>query len=635
MHSPVSKTYCFKAIKPVLLVSMLASCFATSAIAEEMAGTEEKTLQPVVVTASRVEQLQKDAIPSTTVITSKMIENNKLSDVPSLLRSEAGIEFSRTGGQGNAVSVFMRGTESRHVLVLLDGIPIQDAVSTGTVDFLSQVQLDQIDRIEVVRGNVSAIYGSGAMGGVIQIFTKQGSGKPSGNVFAEYGTHNTVKFGAGVSGQHDDTRFALSVTRYKTNGFSSMNPDKNSLVNPDDDGDRNVSLNASVSQRLNKDHEIGARFYMYNARFDFDSGSGPEDNAFGKSKQKTASIFSKNRWTKDWLSTVTLSYTDMDRPTQVVNTVPGMWGSNDYKSRYQNQATRIQWENQISLSENWTLTAGVDGTNERGKVGDGYSTHSYDGDKYSAFAGLIGKMGNHNLQANVRYDHVDDAGADTTGYLGYGYDLTSNWKLLASASTSFLAPNLYQRYVPIYGNKDLKSEHSTNYEGGIQYANNKDLLRLTVFQWHTRDLISTDANWNYINIGKAKSTGVELNAATNLVGLDVRANLTWQDPKNRETDKQLLKRAKFFGSLNISKTMGAWYFGGDIQYNGSRDDYKSVVDTYNLNSYWLVNLNARYNINKNVSLYARIENLLNKDYETTYGYEQPGRGAYVGVNFKM
>ena len=111
-----------------------------------------------------------------------------------------------------------------------------------------------------MRGNVSAIYGSGAMGGVIQIFTKQGSGKPSGNVFAEYGTHNTVKFGAGVSGQHDDTRFALSVTRYKTNGFSSMNPDKNSLVNPDDDGDRNVSLNASVSQRLNKDHEIGARF---------------------------------------------------------------------------------------------------------------------------------------------------------------------------------------------------------------------------------------------------------------------------------------------------------------------------------------------------------------------------------------
>ena len=323
MHSPVSKTYCFKAIKPVLLVSMLASCFATSAIAEEIAGTEEKTLQPVVVTASRVEQLQKDAIPSTTVITSKMIENNKLSDVPSLLRSEAGIEFSRTGGQGNAVSVFMRGTESRHVLVLLDGIPIQDAVSTGTVDFLSQVQLDQIDRIEVVRGNVSAIYGSGAMGGVIQIFTKQGSGQ----TFRECFCRSTVRIILSSSGPVFPDSMTIpgllfSVTRYKTNGFSSMNPDKNSLVNPDDDGDRNVSLNASVSQRLNKDHEIGARFYMYNARFDFDSGSGPEDNAFGKSKQKTASIFSKNRWTKDWLSTVTLSYTDMDRPTQVVNTVP-------------------------------------------------------------------------------------------------------------------------------------------------------------------------------------------------------------------------------------------------------------------------------------------------------------------------
>lgn len=632
MQFPVSKSIHISAVKPLLLVSVLASCFATAAIAQDAGNIEEKTLEPVVVTASRVEQLQKDAIPNTTVITSQMIENKKLDDVLSLLRSEAGIEFSRSGGAGTTTSVFMRGTESRHVLVLLDGVPVQDAMTPGTVDILSHIQLDQIDHIEVVRGNVSAIYGSGAMGGVIQIFTKQGSGKPSANVFAEYGRYNTVKLGTGVSGQHENTRFALSLTRYKTNGFSSMDPGKNSMVNPDDDPDRNVSLNATLSQRLNKDHEIGARLFMYNARFDYDGGNGSQEDAFGKSRQKTAALFSKNRWTKDWLSTVTVSYTDIDRRSEVAN-ASSSWGN--YKSRYQSNATRLQWENQFALAENWTLTAGVDAANEKGKFGDGYSRETYTQDKYSAYAGILGKVGAHNLQANVRYDHVEDAGADTTGYLGYGYDLTSNWKLLASASTSFLAPTLNQRYIPIYGNKDLQSEHSTNYEGGIQYSKNRDLVKLTVFQWHTRDLIGYDALYRNINIGKAKNTGVELNAATYLLGLDVRANLTWQDPKNKDTDSQLLKRAKFFGSVNVSKTMGAWYLGGDIQYNGSRQDYKSVIDTYHLESYWLVNLNARYNINKNVSLYARIENLLNKDYETVYGYEQPGRGAYVGVNVKM
>lgn len=214
MHSPVTKSHRLTAIKPLLLVSVLATCFATSAMAQEVTDTEEKTLQPVVVTASRVEQLQKDAIPSTTVITSETIQNKKLADLPSLLRSEAGIEIVRSGGAGSATSVFMRGNESRHLLVLLDGVPVQDTLGAGSTELLSHIQTDQIEHIEVVRGNVSSIYGSGAIGGVIQIFTKQGTGKPTANVFAEYGSHDTVKLGAGVSGKTDaGNRLSLSVTQ--------------------------------------------------------------------------------------------------------------------------------------------------------------------------------------------------------------------------------------------------------------------------------------------------------------------------------------------------------------------------------------------------------------------------------------
>ena len=628
MHSHVSNRRRHLAIKPLLLVSLLTGCFAGAAFAQETGDIKEKTLEPVVVTASRIEQLQKDAIPSTTVITSETIQNKKLADLPSLLKSEAGIDFARTGGAGQTTSVFMRGVNSRQLLVIVDGVPIQDGNELGTPLILEHLQPDQIDRIEVVRGNVSAIYGSGAMGGGIQIFTKQGTGKPTGNVFAEYGSHDTTKSGAGLSGKTEaGTSFALSATRYRTDGFSAMNTRKYPNENSDDDYDRNLSINASLSQKLNEDHELGVRLYMYDAKFEYDGGGWgtPGEYDWGKSKQWIGSVYSKNRITKDWLSTVTVSQAEHRREYNTEYE----YGS-DYKSNMKTETSMFQWNNSIALSSDWMLTAGLDAANEKVK-NDGIS-HSRD--KYSAFAGVLGKIGKHNLQANVRYDHVDDSGADTTGYLGYGYDLTPEWKLLGSVSTSFLAPNLYQQYDPYSGNKDLKSERSTNYEAGIQYAKGKDLVRLSVFEWHTRDLIDYVQTGyytgEYYNVGRAKNTGVELSAQTEIFGLDIGSNLTWQNPKDRETDEQLDRRAKFFGTVNVSKTVGQWYLGGDIQYTGHRPD-----GDHDLGSYTLVNLNARYNINKNISLYARIENLFDKEYETVYGYNQPDRGAYVGVNVKM
>ena len=638
MHSPLFHCRTRSAIKPLLLVSLMASCFAGSAFAQEngRADIDEKTLEPVVVTASRVEQLQKDAIPSTTIITSETIQNKKLADLPSLLRSEAGIEVAGMGGAGQSVSLFMRGTESRHVLVLLDGIPIRDTTDAGTAGILSHIQPDQIDHIEVVRGNVSAIYGSGAIGGVIQIFTKQGTGKPTANVFAEYGSHDTTKIGAGVSGKTEDgTGFALSATRYRTDGFSAMDASKDPTVNPDDDYDRNVSVNAAISQRLNRDHEIGARLYMYDAKFDYDAQTGSHEDASGKAKSLITAFYSKNRFTRDWLSTVNFSYTNVERHYTVSDN-DWLWGMDTgYRTKYESDSKLLQWENRIALFSDWTLTAGVDIGSDEAKIDYRPAVFNVDRDRYSAYAGVLGNIGAHSLQANVRYDHVEDTDSDTTGFLGYGYNLTPSWKLLASVSTSFLAPTLDQLYNPQWGsnNEDLESEHSTNYEGGIQYAQGKDLIRLSVFEWHTRNLIST-VNSRYTNIGRAKSTGVELNMMTDVLGLDVAANLTWQNPKDREKEVQLAKRSRFFGSLNVSKTVGSWYFGGDVQYNTHRYD-DTFAGRYDLSSYWLVNLNARYDINRNVSLYARIENLFDKDYETTWGYNQPDRGAYVGVNVKM
>lgn len=644
-----------KTFKPALLATMLVSCFATAAQATEEPANEQ-TLGPVVVTAARVEQLQKDAIPGTILISQETLQQKKLADLPSILRSEAGIEFARTGGPGGTASLFMRGTEARQVLLLIDGIPVQDPTGLGTVDTLSHLMPDQIDHIEVVKGNVSSIYGSGAVGGVIQVFTKQGTDTPQANAFIEYGRYDTVKFGGNLTGKTDfGTSYAFSVTRSKTNGFSSMDSGKKSTVNNDQDGNRNIGFTAALSQKINADHEIGARLYYYHDKFEYDNSYSDKDDSRGRSQQILGSIYVKDRFTSNWVSTLTASRSEIKRTDWQAYPSFDYWANMpvdyDNTSGFKGETNQLQWNNQIALNENWTVTAGAEYAHEKATTTGtyissytfgSYSSSSKDGysrNKQSVYAGVLGNLGAHHIQANIRYDHVEDSGSDWTGYLGYSYDITDEWKALASISSSFQAPTMYQMY-SAYGNKGLESEKSKAAEVGIQYASGDTIFRATAFEWRTRDLIDfiyTDpVNYygTYFNTGKAKNYGIELNGQTKLYGFDIKGNIVLQNPKNRDTDEQLLRRAKQTASLEVGRTWGSFYGDINVQYSGHRKDtdYPNRVD---VGSYAIVNLDARYEINKHLSVYGRVENLFNKDYETAYGYDQTGAAAYVGVNVKM
>lgn len=614
--------------RPVFLVSVLAACLAAPAWAQS---DDNDNLIPVVVTASRIEQSQKEAIPSTTVITQEMIKNKQAPDVPTLLRNEAGINITRSGGAGTQTSLFMRGAESGQVLILIDGVALRNPSSTGTPIELQHLLPEQIERIEIVRGNVSAIYGSGAIGGVIQIFTKRGEGLPSITASAEAGSHRTNKLSAGLSGQVDGTRYSLSATRYKTNGFSAMRASQDPGVNGDSDGNRDISVNAAISNEWSKGHELGVRVYGYDAKTYYDALNGPTIKDWQESKQWTFAGFTKNRITSDWLSTVTASHTSFNR--DVYYSPQGAKTEKD--ADYRGETSMLQWNNEYAMSPDWVVTGGADIQREKGVVrayrwGGSYFDEART--NYDVYAGVNGKIGSHSLQANVRYDHVDESGSDTTGYLGYGYDLTSSWKLIASASTAFLAPTIFQQYQPIYGNKDLEAEKSRSFEGGIQYASGKTLVRATLFETRTHDLISFHpVNYQNINVNRAKNKGFELNGFTQLAGVDIRGNLMIQDPVDRETGKALVRRAKKIANLDVSKTWGNWYVGGDVHYERHRPD----VGTLDLGSYAIVNFNVRYQVTKEVYLFGRVENMLDKDYQTAYGYEQGDRAFFAGVNWKM
>lgn len=610
-------------------ITLLASTIAVSSSAWAQLVPDQPSTR-VVITAARLAQLQTDALPHTTVISAEDIRSSQASDLPALLEREAGIQITRSGGSGQQTTLFVRGANATETLIMIDGIPMRHQASFGGAP-LQHILLDQIDRIEIVRGNVSAIYGSGAIGGVVQIFTKHGSGAATFDVAAEVGSRGTYQGNIGVSGQSGATRYALSLTRCTTEGFSAQNPAQNPNVNPNRNGDRNTSIAASLSQEWSKENDIGVRIYATNAKTSFDSGFGTSfDLNDNHAKDHVISVFSNNRLGEDWTSALTLSHTvtSDDFVTRAADGVS--------TSGFKSAAYLLQWFNTWQLSSDWTAIAGIDAGRDQADVDAnssfGSTQNSFSRTYSSAYVGINGKLNVHQLQLNLRRDDVGGSGADNTVYLGYGLPLTDTIKWIASASTAFNAPTPVQLFDPQYGNTVLQAEKSRSYEAGVQYTAGATWLRATLFDTLTRNQFGADTAFRTININRAKNQGLELSVSSRLAEVDVRASLTVQDAKNADTDQPLARRAKVLGSLFASKSFGVWRIGGDVQYTDRRPD---IATQPGLAAYWLANVNARYQLTKKVSVYARIDNLFNRDYQTAYGYNQAARGVFSGIHWQL
>jgi len=607
---------------PLALVSAISALVSVDAAAQAAA---DKTLAPVVVTASRVEQAQVDALPHTTVLTSDDIRKSQAVDLPALLKREAGIQFTQSGGYGQASGLFVRGAETRQTLILLDGVPLTKQDATGTVS-IEHLMLDQIDRIEIVRGNVSSIYGSGAVGGVIQVFTKRGDGAPRVTVNAEAGSRDTTRVSAGVNGSSGGTRYSIAASNFRTDGFSSIDTSQLASGNPDKDGYRNTSVSGMLSQEWSKGHELGLRFSNTEGKFDYDSSFGaPADIHKGKTDVDTFTLFSQNRFASNWSSRVSYAVS-RDKNANHNDT---MFGVND--NRFASKTRMFQWNNEIALSTDWTATAGLERQLQELDSNDGFGT-TFSANRYanSVYTGLQGKINAHQVQFNVRHDDTQHVDSATTGYLGYGYNLTNALKATASVSTGFSVPPLGYLYAPFFGNPDLKPERTRSAEVGMQYATAGALIRATLFKTRIKEQFQYDFLTNrFENVARASNKGLELSATSKLGDTDLRASLTLQDPEDETTGQRSRRRAETLASLAANHTFGQWQVGGDLGYTGSRPD-----GTRRLSAYWTANLTTRYELQKGVSLYGRVENLFDRDYQTAYGYNQAPRGVFVGVNWQ-
>lgn len=627
------------------LAALLPLTIITSAHAELLAA-----LDPVVVTATRQSQRANEAIADVTIIDRQDIENaGPATTLAELLGRSTGIEFGRSGGHGADESIFIRGTNSGHALILLDGIRVNSATTGATA--IQMIPLAQIERIEVLRGPASALYGSDAIGGVIQIFTKSGSDAPRLAVQAGAGSASTYETSLAHANQIGNFSYGIKASLNRTQGINAIESPSYPGYNVDKDGYRNTNLNLNGSYRFNAGTEVGAGFFnsqtvsRYDAyQWDPNIFATVNGNRNYEMKHRTAGAYAFATFapTSIWKSNLRIAQ-GIDRaesPESVIG---------DPVSLFKTTQNQYTWQNDIALRLG-SLLAGVERLEQEVSSTKDFAVKSRSIN--SALLGWNASINAHAIQLNVRSDDNSQFGQHQTWLAGYGYRITPAWRISGSVGTAFKAPTMNDLYFPTTpgvggGNANLLPEESRNGEVSLRYQQGVNQARITYFHNKIRNLIewTTDPNTFYstpTNVGEARIEGIELSAGTAIGNWLLNANATLQDPKDMDTGEQLRRRAKAFG--NVSATYVAGPFKGGIEWKmvGTRYDdphWQTRMNQVRMGSYALTNLFGEYTVAKDWSLFARIDNLFDKDYDIARSksviYGTPGLTAFAGIRYTL
>ena len=632
-------------MKRSTIASLIGLTLTSYAIADETSNINGINLNPTVVTGNRLPQQLGEVMLSVSVFTKEEIDRLQPQDLSSLLQGEPGIETVRSGGLGMQTSIFMRGAGSNQVLVLVDGLKITDEYTNSVP--LESIPIAQVERVEILRGNASALYGANAVGGVIQIFTKSGTANagPYGSIST--GSRNTQNLVAGYNGKYNDTSFNFSFNHQQTDGFPTLNPSQNNqangiVANLKNNTYESNNISANVSQLIAQGHEVGLKILASEANSTFDSGgykSGLNTSPTGfdyleqmNTKTLISQVYSKDAITDFWNSTVTfgvtnrtykVNYNDQDLVGLAVGT-------------YNNHQTDLSWINNFIIANNQTLLLGIQTDHLTANINDiyanGYGPVNFNGTRTinSIFGGYTGKFNAVGVQINVREDSINTGESATTGLFGLSYDLSNHWKLGGAVSNAFSAPTPVELYGN-YGNPSLKPEHDNSQEASLQYLKSNTLARIVVFNRDTKNLIVYDnATMLSENIGKVRNQGVELTAKTLMGKATIKASATLQNPVNEISKTQLIKRAKEFGSLDISYPIEKFTIGAQLLLSSSTPDY---MPTFINAGYSTVNLFANYKYDKCWSAKVRVENLFDRSYQQAYGYNTPGFGTFLTLQY--
>jgi vitamin B12 transporter len=591
---------------------------------------DDAALQPTVeVTARRVAETVDAALADVSIITRSDIDASNAPDLLDLLRLQAGVDLYRTGGAGEQTSVFVRGTNTNHVLVLIDGVRVASA-NTGAFAF-ENLPLDAVERIEIVRGPRASYWGSDAIGGVIQIFTRRLDGM---HLAASFGSYRSADGSVGFGARNDDGAFSVQVGARHVGGFSATNPgicngpnDPYCIYNADDNGLQNHSFVAQGNYRLGS-QQLSATVFRSEGTQNFDNGSAGDgishtlDQALGVNLEGTVSP----AWTQRL--SVGTSREDVATPA--------------FLDAFRSTREQLAWTNAFTLSPAQQIVAGADFNHDRGVSEDfsGFGApYDVSRDNSGVFAGWRVHDGAADGELSGRYDHNSQFGSAFSGSIAGGYRIAEALRVTASYGTAFRAPNSNELYSPGYGgyfagNPLLDPERSRSGEIGLAWQIDRgNSLDAHAFSTRVHDLVdfSGGSTSRAINIDHAAIDGLELTHAWRDARWSWTNALTVQDARNADAGTQLVRRPRDkFSSVFEAPVGDAASAGVELAWSGKRDDVGGVV----LGSYALVNLRANYTLGPSWRIGARLENLLDRDYVLVHGYNTPGRSGYLTLTFE-
>lgn len=624
---------------------------------------QAQELNPIVVVSSRVNEQLSEALPSVSVLQKSDIEKFRYADLYELLTGQAGLQITRTGGAGNPTSAYMRGANSTQTLVLLDGIPFASQGAIGAIAPLESIPLSQVERIEILRGNASAVYGPGAAGGVIQIFTQTPTVTAEGAEFkADLGSLNSRAVQASIRKNAGDGQLSVSLSDNRSDGISTMTPARfaqlpNVNINPDRNGFDSQSFGLGWRQELTASTQVVLHYLNTSTLASYDNpyAYSIAERWSSKSKLEMAGVQVSHRVNENWKST--LSY---GQSTSKLSTLTDDVLNADYGITNSHQQ-QIKWDNVVSLGAQTQATFGY--AHQVSELDAVRTSYDWNVDPATPidvrvnqsvrmerfFGGITQSLGAWSWRMNLSHEKLPGSQSGDTYLLGAGYNLNPNYKVTFTRSSAIQSPTVGQLYDVAYGgNAGLKPELSTSHEVGLQFKDDKNFWRVVAFDVQYKDMIAASANlvadpfWasQYVtqleNLSNTQNKGVEFAYVRKWASWGLQLAYTRQNPENLSSTRPIQNRAKRFGSVTVSH-----FWDERTRLNAkvlvTSQRWTPMVGSFSASArvpgYAVLNLSADHQVRPDLKLSFSVLNVLDKAYFHLDGYNNPGRTVHMGLTY--
>jgi len=582
-----------------------------------------QSLPALVVTANRIPEAVSASLAAVTVIDRQTIEQRQQLSLPELLRGLAGVDVFSNGGLGQNAAVSIRGSNAGHVLLLIDGVKLGSA-TLGTAAF-QHLPLSEIERIEVVRGPRSALYGSEAVGGVVQIFTRTGDGPARLSLDLGGGSNATYRGSASLSGGDAVTRYSVSGGWLGSDGYNTCDGALDGgcyTDEPDRDGYDNTAFSGRVSRVFSKGLTLEAHALRSQGNNQYDSSYQNEADFV----QQSNGLNARYQATSNWLSRLETG--------ESVDELSS-FGHGLNASAFNTRHRQVLWQNDLLLTNQQQVTIGYEYSEDRVSGSTAYTQDQRDNQAY--FTQLRRPLGGFELMLAVREDDNSQFGSHRTGQTTLGFALSPRTQGFLSYGTAFKAPAFNDLYYPDYGNPELKPEQAKTWELGFSGEDGRGTWNLNLYRSRIDQLISGEfdvasGSYRALNLNQATIRGAELAMAWRTrSGLEFASQVTWLQPED-EQGHTLPRRAQRSFSLTVAERLGNSRLALEYLAQGHR--YEDRANDLRLGGYGLLNLHGEYRLGPHWQIRARLDNLLDKAYQTAHHYDMPGRQFWLSLSYQ-